>query len=111
MSLSVSMVRDALQERRAMRTQHQVRQVELLLAAGIQRAIGQLQAVADYRGETWELGAEVIYPAESAQVEIEVSSAAESDSGKIRVTARISRGRHQVIQRSYRFPTDLSLLE
>lgn len=43
----------ALQSRRNVRLQHQMRQTELLLDAGILRAVSQLQRSDVYEGETW----------------------------------------------------------
>jgi len=111
MALVTATVRNAVDERRAMRTQHQLRQSELLLAAGIQRATQQLQATTDYTGETWELAAETLSGVESAQVEIDITpeayAEAEKSSRKVRVTARLSTGPHTAIQRSYSFSVDL----
>lgn len=105
-TLVTSTVRTALGARRAMRTQHQVRQTELLLAAGVQRATRQLQATADYAGETWTLSPQAIPGAESALVKIDVAPAAEDSPRTVRVTARLSTGAHAVVQRSYIFPID-----
>ena len=43
----------ALQARRNLRLQHQMRQTELLLDAGVLRAASQLQRSDQYEGETW----------------------------------------------------------
>jgi len=102
-SLVTSSVRTALDARRAMRTQHQLRQTELLLAAGIQRAKLRLQAADEYSGETWDLPSEVIPHIESAQVKIVVIPAAADSSRKVQVTARLSVATNLAIQRSYSF--------
>jgi len=105
-TLVTSSVRTALNARRAMRTQHQLRQTELLLAAGIERASRQLQAATDYTGETWELPSLVMPNSDSAQVKIEITSTTENSSRSISVTARLSTGPHTAIQRSYIFTVD-----
>ena len=105
-SLITSSVRNALDQRRAMRTQHQLRQTELLLAAGVQRAAGRLHASDDYTGEIWELPAEVISIIESGRVEIEITSAARPSLRQVKVTAKASTGPHTAIQRSYAFSID-----
>lgn len=105
-TLVTSSVHTALNARRAMRTQHQLRQTELLLAAGIQRAAKKMQLSDDYTGETWELSSQVIFNAESAQVTIDITSVAENASRKVNVTARLSTGPHTSIQRSYSFSVD-----
>jgi len=89
-----------------MRTQHQLRQTELLLAAGIQRATRQLKASADYTGETWDLLLPMIPNIESAQVKIDLPPVAEDSSRKVRVTARLSVSANRAIQRSYSFSVD-----
>jgi|GEM_PF-1010355 len=103
MGLVTSTVRRALETRRAVRTQHQVRQTELLLAAGIERARRQCQTTPVYSGETWELVPEAIPNIEFALVEIEITSAPESLQRQVRVTARLSVAPHQTIQRSHFF--------
>ncbi|NOY41100.1 MAG: hypothetical protein GXP26_04595 [Planctomycetes bacterium] len=105
-ALVSSTVRTALDARRAMRTQHQLRQTELLLAAGIQRATRQLKASADYTGETWDLLLPMIPNIESAQVKIDLPPVAEDSSRKVRVTARLSVSANRAIQRSYSFSVD-----
>lgn len=105
-ALVTSTVRTALNARRAMRTQHQLRQTELLLAAGIQRAALQLQANVDYTGETWDLSPQVISGVEAAQVNIDISSAPGDSRDKVHVTARLSVAAHTAIQRSYSFTVD-----
>ena len=105
-ALVTSTVRTALNARRAMRTQHQVRQTEFLLAAGVQRAGRQLQFDAEYLGETWRLSPQVISGIEGAQVEIEVAPAVDGSSRKVSVTARLSVTAHSVLQRSLSFSID-----
>lgn len=102
-SLVTSSVRNALDQRRAMRTQHQLRQTQLLLTAGVQRAAERLQAGNDYTGEIWELPAEVIFNIESGQVKIDVTAAGEQTSRNVLVTAQLSTGPNTAIQRSYAF--------
>lgn len=52
-ALISSTVRSALRSRRDVRVQHQMRQTELLLDAGVLRAARLLRASADYQGESW----------------------------------------------------------
>jgi len=105
-ALVTSSVRTALDARRAMRAQHQLRQTDLLLAAGIWRARQQLQAAAGYTGEIWELTSPVIPRTESAQVKIDITAADENSLRKVHVTARLTTGPHTVIQRSTLFSVD-----
>jgi len=103
MALIGASLRSALHERRALRTQLQLRQTELLLTAGIQRARLQLETAAEFTGETWELAPEAFSAAESAQVEINVTQAGEDLPLEVRVTARLSLDPDKTIQRSYTF--------
>jgi len=105
-SLVTSSVRTALDARRAMRTQQQLRQTELLLAAGIQRARLRMQADVDYAGETWDLPEQVISHIESSQVTIAIMPAVEETPRTVRVTARLSIAANMAIQRSYSFSVD-----
>lgn len=52
-SLVTAMAANALRFRREVRVQHQLRQTELLLDAGVLRAARLLRDSADYRGESW----------------------------------------------------------
>ena len=61
-----------LRERRQLRVERDRRQTELLLQAGLDRALQKLSTAADYRGETWDLPAEAGLGSEAARVTIEV---------------------------------------
>lgn len=102
-AIVTSTVRSALGARRAMRSQHQLRQTELLLVAGVQRASQQLQADAEFGGETWQLAPRAIPGTSSALVKIEVAQVAGDGSRRIDVTAQLSPGTHATVQRSYSF--------
>ena len=62
----------ALRSRRSVRLEHQMRQTELLLDAGVLRAARQLHASDDYRGETWR-PANAITRFDNALVDIRVT--------------------------------------
>ncbi len=97
-ALVVATTRSALRARREVRTQRQLRQVEFVLEAGIQRAARQLATDAQYSGETWTLSEATVHSLGSAQVEIEVSPR------EVRVVARMPATGPTVVQRSYTFP-------
>ena len=99
-ALVVATTRSALQSRREVRKQLDLRQIEFVLGAGIQRAVGQLAADAQYGGETWTLSKSAVGDLDSAQVEIEVSSRT------VRVIARSPATGLTVVQRSHAFPID-----
>ena len=107
-ALVTSMVHNALQSRREIRTQHQVRQAELLLAAGVQRAAQQLQLASDYLGEEWTLALGVIPHVDSGRVTIYATRAEGKRQRKVSVTAHLLIGDSIVVQRSYSFSTKLN---
>lgn len=112
-ALVVQTTRSALQGRRDALTQRHLRQTELLLEAGVERAAQRLGADVEYTGEIWSLSAESIPGCSLAQVEITVPSL---DDGawprRVQVVASLSAGGPNVIQRSYTFPlNDLDLLD
>jgi len=102
-AMVTSTVRTALGARRAMRTQHQLRQTELLLAAGVQRAAGKLHTTDDYTGETWNLPPQTIPGWDAAHVEITVVPSEDDTPPEVRVTARLSVSKFVDIQRSHTF--------
>jgi hypothetical protein len=79
----------ALQSRREVRLNQQLRQTELLLDAGILRAARQLQTSADYKGETWR-PTDAISRFDNAQVQIRVAfDELEKDSHLVTVVASL----------------------
>jgi len=71
-ALVASTTHSALMSRRDVRVQHQLRQTELLLDAGVLRATRRLQASQDYQGELWQPVA-AIDRFDNAQVEIRIT--------------------------------------
>ena len=96
-------VQSALRNRREIRTQHHLRQTELLLTAGIQRATEKLAQDSSYEGERWQLSSTVFPNYEKAEVDILGTPAANGTSRMIRVIARLSVSDSQVLQRSHSF--------
>lgn len=89
-SLVTSMTRNALRFRRDVRAQHQLRQTELLLDAGVLRAARRLQRANDYRGESWRPEG-AIDRFDNPQVEIRVESI-DGDSRRVEVAASLGAG-------------------
>ena len=111
-ALVTATLQSALRARRDVRAQRQLRQTELLLEGGVQRAAQRLSANADYTGETWDLAAESVPGYDSAQIKITVSSVDGDWPRQVQVVARLPMGGSDVIQRSYTFPiNDLSLFD
>ena len=103
-----STLRTALQTRRHMRPQLELRQAELVLEAGIARASQRLSTDGEYQGETWELKPTTLPGIDRAVVEISVDRE-HTWPPEVTVIARLGSNRLQNITRSYSFPLQLSL--
>jgi len=103
-ALVLTTTRAALRARRDARTQRQLRQTELLLEAGVQRAALRLRTDADYAGETWSLSADTLAGFGAAQVEITVSKLNGNETRQVDVVARLPAQSPTMVQRSYTFP-------
>ena len=68
----LNMLRTTIMEQRQLRTQRQHLQAERLAAAGLDRAVAQLQQSATYSGETWQIAAEELGGASAGSVTIRV---------------------------------------
>jgi hypothetical protein len=79
-SLVLSMVKRALNDRRQLRQEHDLQQVELLVDAGLRRAAIRLAADADFDGETWDIPAAELTGHGDARVVIEVAPAPANES-------------------------------
>ncbi len=102
-SIAASMLKTALDARKAVRQELQLSQTEFLLEAGIQRAVQQWNDDPEYSGETWQLKSSAIPGIESALVEIQVSPAAEDQPTRIKIVAQIPADSPQAMRRSYTF--------
>jgi hypothetical protein len=107
-AIATAGVRHALMSRRQARLDHQLRQTELLLDAGLRRAIKTLSVDPNYRGERWDLDPALAGFAgtfEGATVEIKAAS---QDDGQrvVEVIAAIGPTSNPAYQtrRSHRFP-------
>ena len=91
-ALAGSMTAATLRSRRAVRSEHQLRQSELLLEAGVLRAASQLQNDPAYSGETWQPAATVgrfSHPL----VDIQVTAATDDQTARlVEVTASLGTG-------------------
>ena len=104
MALVVATVQSALQARREVRTQRDLRQMELVLEAGILRATRNLDSNADYGGETWTLSPSANTGFDSVRVEIEVTAQDGPEPRQVQAIARYPATGPTIIQRSYAFP-------
>lgn len=77
----------SLRTRRQLHSERDLRQVELLLDAGLRRAAAKLSADASYAGETWRIPADQLLQNGAAEVTIAAALAdASADSGRTEVT-------------------------
>jgi type II secretory pathway component PulK len=103
MALLGSMLQNTLRARRQLRTERDLRQAELLLQAGADRAAFRLSKDADYRGETWKLPAKSVIGSGEAEVVIEVSHESEKKPWQVHVVAEYPVGSELSIRRSHTF--------
>lgn len=75
MGIVGTLLRGALSARRQLRVDRDLRQVELLLDAGVDRAAAKLATDPDYEGETWSIPADQILSAGAGKVVIEIPDA------------------------------------
>lgn len=97
-------LQSALRARRELRLQRQLQQTELLLTAGLERAVARLHSDAAYQGETWKLDPKTLPGLPPARVIIEVTTVDEMTGDReaglsnrpepyqIHVVARLSNG-------------------
>lgn len=87
-SLAGATTHAALRWRRSIRLDRQLQQTELLLDAGILRAVKQLRRSEDYRGETWRPRRESV-GFDSPMVEIQVTSGDDPVNRQVEVVAQL----------------------
>ena len=75
MGIVGTLLRGALSARRQLRVDRDLRQVELLLDAGVDRAAAKLATDPDYEGETWSIPADEIINAGAGKVVIAIPDA------------------------------------
>lgn len=102
-SMVSTMLQGALRARRQLHRERDLRQTELLLQAGVERAGFRLGSEMDYRGETWELPAESIVGSHPGRVIIVTSGDSVDQSRQVRVAAEYPVGRNTSIRRSRTF--------
>ncbi|HEY4232837.1 MAG TPA: hypothetical protein VGM76_05410 [Lacipirellulaceae bacterium] len=103
MTILGNMLLGSLRARRELHPERDLRQTELLLAAGADRAAYRLSTQADYRGEVWHLPGESIVSNGDAQVTIEATRDSDTKPWQVRVVAEYPRGGELSIRRSRTF--------
>ena len=85
---------------RQLHAERDLRQCELLLQAGVDRAALRLAREADYRGETWTLPAAAIAGTGDGLVTVEVNRAADNQLPQLSIVAEYPVGGERSIRRS-----------
>jgi hypothetical protein len=100
MALVGGMLHAALRSTRQLRSERDLRQCELLLAAGIDRANHKLATAPDYRGDTWQLSPDQLNGGAAGEVTIHITAEPVSNSRQIEVMAEYPLGSETSIRRS-----------
>ena len=103
MAILGTMLRGTLRNYRYMRSERDLRQTELLLQAGSDRAANRLANDANYRGETWSLPSDAIAGSGDGRVTIEITPATDKAAGNAKVLAEYPLGGETSIRRSVVF--------
>jgi hypothetical protein len=98
-----SMLQGALRARRQLHAERDLRQTELLLDAGVDRAANKLAEDTDYVGETWKTPASEVLGAGTGEVVIEVTRPGDSDSWNVHVAAEYPAGAQTSVRRARTF--------
>jgi hypothetical protein len=99
----VNMLQSAIRMRRQLHAQRDLRQTELLLTAGAERAANHLNREPDFSGDTWELPADEIIGREAGRVTTHVTRSDAATTWQIHVAAEYPLDRGPSIRRSQTF--------
>ncbi len=94
------MLQGALRARRQLHAERDLRQVELLLEAGIDRAAFQLASNDNYEGETWRIPASGLLGSSDAEVVIVAERSAGAEPWQVRVAAEYPVGTAASVRRT-----------
>jgi hypothetical protein len=103
-AIFAQMLHTSLLAHRQLRLERDLRQTELLLAAGADRAAYRVAADPNYRGEIWQPKLDLPAGAADPQVAIQVTRDAADKPWRVRIVAEWSLGNQQSIQRSCSLP-------
>ena len=95
-----SMLLAAINAGRQLHAERDLRQCELLVQAGADRAAYRLATETDYRGETWTLAADKIVGSSDGKLTIEVSTDAGQKTRQLSIVAEYPAGGETSIRRS-----------
>ena len=97
------MLQGALRARRQLHVERDLRQVELLLEAGIDRAAFQLASDGGYGGETWRIPASDLLGYGDGEVVIVAERSGDAAPWRVRVAAEYPVGTPKSVRRSRTF--------
>ena len=97
------MLQGALRARRQLHVERDLRQVELLLEAGLDRAAFQLASNDDYAGETWRIPASELLGSGDAEVVIVTQRSDDAEPWQVRVAAEYPVGTVSSVRRTRTF--------
>jgi hypothetical protein len=97
------MFQGAVRAHRQLYRERDLRQTELLLQAGCDRAAFQLSNAEDYHGETWNLPADMVVGAGRGRVTIETTRSGSQPTWDVKVVAEYPQGSDTSIRRSRTF--------
>ena len=97
------MLQGALRARRQLHVERDLRQVELLLEAGLDRAAFQLANDDGYEGETWRIPASELLGSGEAEVVIVAQRSDDAEPSQVRVAAEYPVGAVTSIRRTRTF--------
>lgn len=97
------MLQGALRARRQLHVERNLRQVELLLEAGLDRAAFQLAGEDDYAGETWRIPASDLLGNGDGEVVIVATHSGDAEPWRVRVAAEYPVGSPASVRRTRTF--------
>jgi Tfp pilus assembly protein PilX len=97
------MLQGALRARRQLHVERDLRQVELLLEAGLDRAAFQLASDDDYAGETWQIPASDLLGRGDGEVVIVATRSGDAEPWRVRVAAEYPVGTPASVRRTRTF--------
>ena len=97
------MLQGALRARRQLHVERDLRQVELLLEAGLDRAALQLAGDDDYAGETWQIPASDLLGRGDGEVVIVAARSGDAEPWQVRVAAEYPIGTPASVRRTRTF--------
>ena len=97
------MLQTALRARRQLHVERDLRQVELLLEAGVDRAAFGLASDSNYVGETWRIPSEQLLGCGDGEVVIVAARSGDAEPWSVRIAAEYASGAPTSVRRTRTF--------